>query len=225
MIFPKAEIKGIQKVLKSVDQAEKANQKAMRTAIRVEGFRLRNLMKKEIKQGRPGGLQWSPLSYIAASNPGIDARFKSGPAALRKRNRNRPLAALHYGVHYDVTRDNQNPFMAYVGFGEPYQAGSWAKKQSGSNLAYSKSWRRLARIHQEGFSADIDKGDRRWFAYKGGKLSKRTATRKFYFIRKDRHSFKTPARPIIQPFLLAYRNEALRNIGINFRRKLKGDRI
>lgn len=94
----------LQKQLK----ADRKNEvKSLETAIRVEGYRLWRVLKKEIRSGAPGGEQFAPLSMIA-----------------RRLNRStKPLRKLAKSVRYKVTRE---PFSLAVGW--PENAGkSWRR--------------------------------------------------------------------------------------------------
>ena len=52
-----ASIKGVKAVDRYLVKEEARAQKARNTALRVEGYRLKNLLQKEIRQGAPGGRQ------------------------------------------------------------------------------------------------------------------------------------------------------------------------
>lgn len=200
-------IRGINKLKRDLKAESRRQNKAMVTAIKVEAFRLRNEMKKEIRKGAPGGQKFAPLSYLA--------RYWSDKPGMRTRMRpNRPLAALARAVHYHVK--DGNPLDVRVGFTGP---------------RLSKTWKRIARMHQEGFVHQMDQGKysadfkRAFLARTGGKLGRRSKTRKYLFIKKSTKTFHTPERPIVEPFWESRRTEALVNIRNNFRRKMRGERI
>ena len=120
---------------------------------------------------------------------------------------------------YEVA--DQKPFVMKVGF---------------VGRASSTTWRKLAQLHQEGltFGSGSPMGTqntgmwtrkRELFAWIGSKLSPRAKNRKHMFIKKSTERFTIPPRPIIDPFWRAHRKEALRNIVVNTRRKLRGERI
>jgi len=124
------------------------------------------------------------------------------------RRRNNPLRRLALGVRYYVPRTDQPEF--HFGWTGP---------------RVSKSWKRLAEKHQEGFTSRITDEQRAW-------LRRRTTSKdvperyKVYFrIPIKRKTFTTPARPILEPFWKASRAMALRNIGNNYSRKRRGERI
>lgn len=118
-----------------------------------------------------------------------------------------PLNRLAVAVRYWTKR---NPDEVHVGF-------------SGARL--SKSWKRIAKIQQEGFTRQVDKEKRLFTVRRGAKMGKRSKYRKFYFLRKSTKRFKTPARPIIAPFWRKHQNTAWRMIRTNYRRKIEGRRI
>ena len=93
-------------------------------------------------------------------------------------------------------------------------------------LASMGMW--IAEQSQEG--AKIKTGEygsmmRRFFARLGGRLSKRSKFRRFFFIRRNTKFFDVPPREVIDPFWARYSAQALKNITANFERKLRGERI
>jgi len=225
-----AEIRGIQNVEAALSAARKRHKKNLETAVKVEGFAKMRLLQKEIRQGRPGGQQMAPLTFIGST---YTSRTSRGNARGR-RNRNRPLSGLSQGVRYYIPQ-KQN-YEVHIGFVGP----QFSVRRSLDDLAggymdepgftkgtiSSTTWRRLAKMHQEGFVSGLryDFMPKIW-AREGGKLSKRTRNRKYFFLKKSTKRFKTPARKIIDPFKDRYRSEMLRNIQENFRRKSRGERI
>ena len=189
-------LRGLTKLKRDLKVEEKRAEKAMVTAVRVEAYRLSGEMKKEIRKGAPGGRRFAPLSYLAR---------RISEKRLRP---NRPLAALSRAVRYHV-RD-KDPLDIRVGFTGPRT---------------SVTWKRLAEKHQEGFRHGMPPRTREMFARIAGRLGRRSKTRKYLFLREDKHVFTTPARPIIEPFWERHRSEAMLKIRDNFRRKMKGQRI
>ena len=119
------------------------------------------------------------------------------------------MRAFSQAVRYWVA--DISPLELHVGFAGP---------------KVSKRWKHLARILQEGFAAgDMPESRRELLAGIGRRLGKGVKGRRFLFLRKQTRSFRTPARPMIEPFWKAYRNDAWRNIRRNYQRKLKGERI
>jgi len=185
---------GLERTLKTEG---KRQEKAMNTAIKVEGFRLMRLLKKQIQAGAPGGQKFEPLTYLA--------RSFGGAGRLRP---NKPLRRLAVAVRYFVK--DQSPFDMRIG---------WVGPRT------SKSWKRIAEMQQEGFESGMTEKRRRFFMFKGAAMSKRSAVRKYLFIRKTTTRFKTSPRPILDPFWRAEKDRAWRNIRRNYKLKLQGERI
>ncbi len=102
-----SKLNGLAHLQKQLKADRKNEIKALETAIRVEGFRLRKLLKQEIRAGDPGGRQFAPLSMIA-----------------RRLNRtSKPLRKLANSVKYQV---NKTPFSLALGW--PGNAGkTWRR--------------------------------------------------------------------------------------------------
>lgn len=207
-------VNGIERLPAALAAESKRQVRAMEIAIRVEGFRLRKLMKADIRSGAPGGRRMARLSMIRRVGR---ASVKTGRLAA-----DQPLATLAKTVGYRVTR---NPFQMAVGFVE--------------SAASSVTWRRLAKMHQEGFDTSADAimpgmrsmTVRQYLTRQGSKVNfalygrRKALRRNVFFLRKSTHTLKTPARPIIDPFWAAHRREVMANIRRNFRLKLQGKRI
>jgi hypothetical protein len=176
-------------------------EKAMNTALKVEGFRLRKDLQKEIRAGAPGGRRFDPLSYISR---GLHRR------RLRP---DRPLASMATAVRYAVTRSD--PYTVKAGFIQP----------GGGFHGISKRWIALAKMHQEGFDRGVTSKMRKMIVRWGARLGTVDGGDTPFFLKKNTARFKTPARPIIAPFWQAHKNRAKENIQRNFRQKMKGQRI
>jgi len=205
-------ITGLDQTIGYLDKSAKAIDTASRIGIRVEANRLRLRLKEEIKAGAPGGQSFAPLSIIArrmATRAGVERR---------------PLARLAIPVRY-WEQSNAEIQQVIVGFtgGKVLniKGDMWESNQ------LSKSWTRLAIIHQDGFSKEIPDLGRSLLRRLGGKLKKQgwADEARFYFLRKTTKQMKVPARPIINPFWAAHEAEAIANIRQNFSRKLQGERI
>lgn len=210
-----ATIKGVKKTLKWLEKNRAEAEKNMNIALRVEGFRLRKLMQREIKAGSPGGRRFAPLTDI------------SKRMDYQKSPRRNPLKALAQGVRYHV--NPRPPYQVAVGFVGPS----------------SKKWRSLAASHQKGFTRTITEAQRRaivhrgarllgWDRTMGGKTSYKnkyggnleaTAGNTPFFLKKSTKTLTTPARPIIAPFWQAHQQSIRRNIASNFKRKMAGQHI
>ena len=185
-------IHGLKKLQKYLDQASKAEDKALQTAIKVEGFKLRKKLQKEIRQGAPGGQKFDPLSFI---------RRKTGRTT-------KPLRRLAIAVRYFIP--STKPFEMHIGW---------------TGRGVSKKWKYLAKSLQEGFTKPVTEKQRKYFRVLGGQLTKRSKVRKYLFLKETTTHLTTPARPILDPFWRAYREQAWRNIKKNYQRKISGERI
>ncbi|MBW2024371.1 MAG: hypothetical protein JRH08_00710 [Deltaproteobacteria bacterium] len=209
----KATIKGLKTLDRNLKaKAAKAN-KALETAIKIEGYRLRRQLIKEIRQGAPGGRPFAPLSVIGARTKASNLRGarqikEFGRVGLLNRPKKTPLARLATAIRYQVHKAPN--FRMEVGWVGP---------------KVSKSWKRIARMQQEGFMLDVTDEMRRMFRRLGASMSKRSKYRKYFFLRKGTARLRVPARPIIEPFWQVHEREARDNIRINFHRKLRGERI
>ena len=177
-----ATIKGVKKTLKWLEKNRAEAEKNMNIALRVEGFRLRKLMQREIKAGSPGGRRFAPLTDI------------SKRMDYQKSPRRNPLKALAQGVRYHV--NPRPPYQVAVGFVGPMtrsdadrglgfvgrRVNQYSSPRtrvaalnplgwgiSRSNIS-SKKWRSLAASHQKGFSRTITEAQRRAIVHRGARL-------------------------------------------------------
>lgn len=206
-----AVLAGLENAIKWVNTQKKEAGNAQATAMRVEGYRLKNLLQKEIQQGAPGGKRFAPLSYIARRL--VKQVAVSGGRTERQSPNRNPLARLVHGIRYNVS--NSGPFKMAIGFVQPGR---------GPN-SVSKSWRRLAQYHQGGFSSTVSESLRRLIVWRGGMLGSVDGGRTPFFLKRETHIFRTPARPMVDPFWAAHKNTALKNIAKNFKLKMAGKRI
>ncbi|MBW2599939.1 MAG: hypothetical protein JRC60_07690, partial [Deltaproteobacteria bacterium] len=89
----------------------------------------------------------------------------------------------------------------------------------------SKSWVKIFAMQQEGYTQQITRAARRYLARAGGEMPKGSKLRKHMFLRKGTTTFKTPARPIIDPFYLKWHRLSSMRIEANFDKKMRGERI
>ena len=89
MIKAKAILKGLEKTQKGIKRAEMTQIRSLNTAFRVEGFRMKNLLQKQIRAGNPGGRQFDNLTII-------------GRRWWYQRRKNNPLHRLALGVRYHI---------------------------------------------------------------------------------------------------------------------------
>ncbi|MCP3943224.1 MAG: hypothetical protein GY710_17290 [Desulfobacteraceae bacterium] len=227
-----ATLKGQNKVRKHLKREHIRVTKAMNTAIRIEGFRLKNLLQKEIAQGQPGNSKLSPLSFIARR---LSRTVHGAGGRMQRQSPNRTaLARLAQGVRYQVSK--QSPFELTVGWVGPdtiTRARDFRNPDLGNIFGRgilekditSKKWRRLALAHQTGFTRIITPSQRRFIVGRGGELGKIEDGDTPFFLKKSTRQFKTPARPILVPFWAKYKGRSRINIDQNFRTKLAGRKI
>jgi len=130
------------------------------------------------------------------------SRFVGG-----KRRQNKPLRRLAIAVRYKIDR---KPFGMAIGWPD----------------TVSKSWRRIAKKQQEGFTQTVTNRMKTWMRSYLGKESKVPKKYKRYFMVKNATKiFTTPARPIIAPFWSKYQHATWRNIKRNWSRKARGKSI
>ncbi len=119
-------LNGLSHIQKQLKADRKNEIKALETAIKVEGYRLRKVMKKEIRSSAPGGQSFAPISMIAR----------------RLSKSTRPLRKLANAVRYQVTK---SPFSMAVGFSGPQLSKSWRRialsQQEGGTFPISASRR------------------------------------------------------------------------------------
>jgi len=188
--------RGLEHLQKTLKTESKRQEKALNTAVKVEGFRLMRLLKQQIKAGAPGGKRFESLSYL--SRLWVGTRLQP----------NKPLRRLAIAIRYHVK--DKSPFDMRIG---------WVGPKT------SKSWKRIAKLQQEGFTRPITPFMRRRIIEGGASLSKRRVARKYFFLRKSTTRFKTRPRPIMDPFWRAEKDRAWRNIQRNYRQKMKGEII
>jgi len=193
-------VSNIQKFQKELEKADKARVSAARTAVKVEGYWLKNQLKIEIERGAPGGQRFSPLSLIAQARK------------YRSKNKS-PLHRLGKLVRYRTSYTQKGGMTFEVGFVNPTK---------GAKL--SKSWVRLVQLHQEGRKIPVKEEMRKGLitiaqGMKKGKI------RNVFFLKKTTTDVKIPARPIIDPFWDAHERQAEQNIIANFARKMRGETI
>lgn len=190
----------INQFIRDLEKADKDRIKAAQTAVKVEGFRLSKELKNEIRSGSPGGRSFSPLSAIAS---------------MRRYGKNKsPLFRLSIPIRYRVNYQGGAMSME-IGFVDP---------SKGARI--SKSWVRLAQLHQAGGKLPVTEDMRKALAAVGARMKKTRGSRaNVFFLKESTTSIKLPERPIIDPFWDAHEREAEQNIIVNFARKMRGERI
>ncbi len=170
--------------------------KALGNALKIKGYRLRDLLKEELKKGNIVGLSYPPLREISKRNKGS---WKKEAA---------PLAPMHKSVMY-TTKDSSKGFTVAVGW-------------TGDKV--SNTWKRIAKKQQEGFKFPVTDHLREFFAKLGERVQEPDKKDYFYFNDEKEH-FKTPARPIIKPFWDRHREQTKEDIRIFFKAKMEGKTV
>uniref|UniRef100_A0A6M3KZI7 Uncharacterized protein n=1 Tax=viral metagenome TaxID=1070528 RepID=A0A6M3KZI7_9ZZZZ len=128
----------------------------------------------------------------------IARRFKKGDEKALKR--------LAIAIRYNIER---NPDISmHIGWTGP---------------KVSKRWKALADMHQRGFVTQVTEEILKMLLGRAKATSE--PDKRYFFIRKSTRFFRTPPRPIIDPFWAKHGNEARKNIQNNFRMKMAGKRI
>ena len=196
------------------DAKSKQLKKAMSTALKREGYLLAKELKKEIRKGV------SPeLSTIA--------RYGKGKVRLRKpftrlRSTSKGGGGL-IPIRYNPVMDGKK-LQVEIGMVDTRQE------------KISKSWKYIFQRQQEGFSETITQRRRRYFAAIGGGIATKTKTgrnvsakkleeRGHFFLRKSTKTFKTPGRPVIDPFWQKWERQSMQRLSNNFHKKMAGERI
>jgi hypothetical protein len=235
MIWTTMTVKNAQHLRRQLKGDEEFTKKAARAALKQEAYRLSKTLRKEVKQGAPGGVSLAPLGEMA----------KAG-----KRKGSRPLARLAGTMRYEMVQK------AGVWFARVGHMGTWRSRPKDS----SRSWGKIMEIHAAGASIRVTPRMQRKFTSMalgsqgkwkkaGGrsgakvwvKSRKRgawvssgrsggrtwTAARDLpaspYFVRKD-STLTLPPRRIIEPFWTRHKTRAFANVRRNFERITKAKR-
>lgn len=208
----KVTTKGFTKLDRVLKTESKRQEKALNTAVKVEGFRLWRTLIREIKAGAPGGKGYDPLATIARRISGGRLRSRKPFTRLHSTRHQRGIAKGILPIRYSSFQIGDN-FEMRVGF-----VNTRLER-------LSHSWHKILIGLQEGSDRPITKTQRKILAARGARMPERSKLRKHFFIRKSTKYFRTPARPIIDPFWRAHKKEAWLNIQKNYRLKMKGQRI
>jgi hypothetical protein len=201
-------IAGLKALEKTLGAKIKAERKALNVAIRKEGYELRKQLISEIRHGAPGGKPFKPRSYWSKAWRGSIRQPALYSLAVYEKHGRRTMPGMDLSpIRYHIPE--KDPIYMQIGWVGP---------------KVSKSWKYLAKIHQEGFTAPISDKRRDYLAKILGDKGKRSIYKRF-IPKKTTTQIRTPARPIIAPFWAAHKSQALRNIRNNYRRKLAGERI
>ncbi len=129
MIKFSAAVRGITNIEKDLKAESRRQVKAMDTAVRVEGDRLRKQLIDDIRKESPGGEKWAPLSMLQ-----------------RKRvRRTKALQTLTKAVRYHIPK--RSPIEMKIGWVGPQVSKSWqriaVKHQEGFEYEPTKMQRRI----------------------------------------------------------------------------------
>lgn len=205
MLEVQATARGLANLEKLLKVESARHKKALETAMKVRGFKLRNELKNRIKQGYSRtGTKTEPLTFISMGmhNKRFGyrrTRTKYGIAA------DAPLVRLGPAVTYDVKPTGN------VNIGWTDRSPLWARHR--------------ALEHAEGFTRRIGKRLRERIIRRGAELGKIEGGNTPFFLKRSTKSFKTPPRPIMRPFWFEMRQEAMDKIRRDFRAKLAGKRV
>lgn len=164
-------------------------------AVKVECFKKRELLQSEIAAGAPGGIAFKPITEI----------WRRCRKAMGKDEEAPPLSMLSKVIRYKVNQTEHDMTFSF-GFGIP---------------SVSNSWKRIARVHQEGGMVE-------------SRINLKHYQSKSFFILKPNQQlsiarntkmWNLPERNIIEPFIRKYQTQMLTNIKNNFERKSRGEWI
>jgi len=123
-------VKNLHQFQKQMEKSNRKRIKAGQTATKVEAFRLRNVLKREIREGAPGGVPFSPLTELAKRTSGKGLRRK-------------PLKRLAIGVRYRA-RKRKSDYIISLGF---MGSKSWERiarfQQHGGTVPISDQFRKI----------------------------------------------------------------------------------
>jgi hypothetical protein len=203
-------ISGIKELDRMLANKTKQTQKALNTAMRRQGFLLRQKLQEEIREGAPGGLTFEPWRYITLWHTENKKKILTGAA----RWSGGPLRRLGgRWIRYHV--ESNEPFVLKIGW-----------------VGVPGNIKKRAAQHQQGFTSPVSSRLRRILIQRGikrkeieGDLPKGMGVARYHFLKKSTTTFRTPARPVIEPFWRAHKAESWQNIRKNFRLKMRGETL
>ncbi|OPY78287.1 MAG: hypothetical protein A4E65_02310 [Syntrophorhabdus sp. PtaU1.Bin153] len=184
-------------VLDSIDEFHADAQRAAKNAVKVEAFRLKNLLQKDLRTGSGVAAGFDPLREVSK-------RYSRKPSQRGKA----PLSPLAKAVRYYVA-DNGMPYRLELGF---------------VGASISHKWKEIAMRQQAGATYPVHPAVKERLKQIGIALKKKKdPSAKFFFLKTT--SFVDPRRDIIDTFREAHQAEMFANIKSNFERKMRGERI
>lgn len=178
--------------------------RAVASALKSEGWRLKNLIRTAIKTGGADGHKWQKLNphtgVLSRAKKGHIKNYKlvwKGKKGSKRRarqykqqmfsKRENPLSRLAGAVRYKYDQDMD---MVSIGFLQ--------------NEGVSPAMLNLVRMHARGFETNITPHMRKMLFALGFPVKKSTTV------------LKTPARPVIEPVFESEKDNIMRNIEIKF---------
>lgn len=187
-----------------IDKEDRERIKAANTAVKVEGYRLRSQLQKEIRSGSPGGSQFAPLREVSK---------RLGKGAVGRSPLNRLAVIVQAYFTFQPTPSGQQYINKFqVGFVDT------------ARFPLSRSWQRIVKLQQEGGKVLPTQETRSIFAAYGSGI-KSASIKKYFYLRSTTTQLNVPSRPIIDPFWKSEQMTAQRNIVRNFELKMAGHRI
>jgi len=179
-------------------------ERAVASALKSEGFRLRDLVKAAIRSGGPDGAKWAKLNphtgVLSSAKRGTVKNYKlvwKGKKGSKRRVRQykdvilstkaAPLSKLAGAVRYKYDPDDQAVSIGFI--------------QSGG---VSPAMIKLAGMHAKGFETRITPKMRKMLFALG------------FPVKKSTGSLESPARPVIDPVFRQEEGDIMRNIESKF---------
>lgn len=183
-------------------------ERAAASALKSEGYRLRDLIKDAIRRGGVDS-EWSKLNphtgVLARAKKGSVKNYKmawKGPKGSKRRVRQykdvmlstrlAPLSKLYGAVRYEYDDETQTMNIGFL-----------------QSAGVSAGMLKLARMHAQGFETPITPRMRKMLFALGFPIKKSTTT------------LKTPARPVIDPVFQQEKNNITRNLELKFFKSLE----
>ena len=188
--------------VKDMENADKKVVWAARHATKGEAYRLMRLLQKEIKAGAPGGVPFAPIREITKET-------RAGNIPKPK-----PLYRLFNAVRYRATTEGSG---LTIGIG-------------GIEGMVSSSWLRILLESQTGSAKPVDPKFREHLlsigiGLKGTGTKKATGLARYFFLKRQTQTFKTPARSIMDAFWNEQAGQVMTNIQTEFNRLIEREKI
>lgn len=209
MIAIKTKLKNLEKFRKEIRNYDDKVYKAAINAVKIEGYRLRQLLQSQIIGGAPGGKGFAPMRRISQLSRQYQAEYGSrlwNKTSIPKPGMDDPaLRALAIPVRYEVQKGEEK-FKVKVGILK--------------NKAISDSWRKIAYKQQTGFTIPITPLLREAFATWPLKMARAGRKPHGIFFPPEKTHLVVPPRDITRPFWRQQQNRVYANIKRNFDLKM-----